>query len=100
MPAMEGRVTNFDEYVREVEEEAQAAGPDAERELAFYRGYFGFMAQLAERRMELDLTQKQVAERAGIDQGDVSRIENGKANPTLDTLLRIAYALDARLSLR
>jgi DNA-binding XRE family transcriptional regulator len=91
---------NFDDYARKVEEEAKAQGPAAVRQLDVLRGHYDFVAELTERRLELDLTQKQVAELAGLDQGDVSRIETGRANPTLDTLLRIAHALDARVCLR
>ena len=93
-------MTSFDDYVREVEQEAEAEGPEAVRQLALFRNRHGFMAQLMERRLELGFTQTELAERAGLDQGDVSRIENGKANPTLETLIRIAYALDTGLGLQ
>ena len=43
------------------------------------------------------LTQAELAERCGIDQGDVSRIERGSVNPTARTLQRLADALDAKL---
>ena len=45
------------------------------------------------------LTQAQLAERCGIDQGDISRIERGSTSPTTRTLQRIAEALDADLRL-
>lgn len=45
------------------------------------------------------LTQRQLAERCGIDQGDISRIERGSTSPTARTLQRIADALDADLRL-
>lgn len=66
---------------------------------AAYQRTFGMGERLAARREELRLTQAQVAERSGIRQSDISRIECGKANPTQTTLERIAAALDAQLVL-
>ena len=37
-----------------------------------------------------NLTQKQLSELTGIDQADISKIENGNANPSIKTLTRIA----------
>lgn len=47
----------------------------------------------AERRHQ-NLTQDQLAERAGLDSKTVSRIENGVMSPILDHLLDLADALD------
>jgi transcriptional regulator with XRE-family HTH domain len=44
------------------------------------------------------LSQRDLAERAGIRQALVSQIELGEANVTLDSLLRIAIALDVDLA--
>lgn len=45
------------------------------------------------------LTQAELAERCGMDQGDISRIERGSTSPTSRTLQRIAAALDADVRL-
>jgi transcriptional regulator with XRE-family HTH domain len=37
-----------------------------------------FAKRVKDRRLELDLTQAQIAERSGIKQSDISKIENGK----------------------
>ena len=42
-------------------------------------------------------TQTELAERSGVDQGDISRIERGLSNATEATLGRLAAALDAEL---
>lgn len=55
--------------------------------------------QLIELREKRGLTQAQLAERCGIDQGDISRIERGSTSPTTRTLQRIAEALDAEVRL-
>lgn len=43
------------------------------------------------------LSQKELAERTGIDQSDISKIERGVANPSVNTLNRIADALGGNL---
>lgn len=43
------------------------------------------------------LSQKELSDLTGIDQSDLSRIERGIANPSVNTLNRIAQALDAKL---
>lgn len=55
--------------------------------------------QLIELREKHGLTQAQLAERCGVDQGDISRIERGATSPTARTLQRIAEALDADVRL-
>lgn len=44
------------------------------------------------------LSQKQLAQKTGIDQSDISKIERGTANPSISTLERIAKALGGRLT--
>jgi DNA-binding XRE family transcriptional regulator len=46
-------------------------------------------AQLAGLRSAANLSQRQAALRAGVDQADVSRIESGQITPSLPTLLRL-----------
>ena len=41
-------------------------------------------------RKESGLTQKQLSERTGIAQADISKLERGNANPSLRTLQRLA----------
>lgn len=56
------------------------------------------MAML-EGRSEKGLTQNQLAEATGIAQADISRLENGTANPSLQTLKRLAAGLGMQLRL-
>ena len=43
------------------------------------------------------ITQQQLAEKTGIDQAAISRIESGRANPTLNTLDALAEGVGASL---
>ncbi|MBV8502431.1 MAG: helix-turn-helix transcriptional regulator [Paucibacter sp.] len=49
------------------------------------------------RRLELDLTQEDLAHRADLDRPYISLIEVGRKQPTISVLLRIATALDLKL---
>lgn len=53
--------------------------------------------EIAQARAAAGLTQEQLAERTGIRQEVISRIERGGGNPTAKTLERIANALGKRL---
>lgn len=51
------------------------------------------------RRTELGLTQAALAERAGLTQAKISRIEGSDTVPTLPLLAKLARALDASLNI-
>lgn len=48
-------------------------------------------------RDELGLTQKQLAEKSGLTQANISNIEKGTTRPTIDSLKKIADAMGKRL---
>ena len=52
---------------------------------------------VAAARAKKGLSQKELSDLTGIDQSDLSKIERGIANPSVNTLNRIAKALDAKL---
>ncbi|MBH0775602.1 helix-turn-helix domain-containing protein [Nocardia bovistercoris] len=52
-----------------------------------------------DRRTELGLTQADLAERAGLTQAKISRIEGSDTVPTLPLLAKLADALDATLNI-
>ena len=54
--------------------------------------------QFKELRKKKHLTQSQLAEKLGMEKGQISKIENGKFNLTLATINKIASALDARVN--
>jgi transcriptional regulator with XRE-family HTH domain len=63
------------------------------------RGWFfaAIAGQVAERRQALGLSQRQLAELTGTTQSAIARLEAGGRPPRIDTLLRIADALDCDL---
>ena len=53
--------------------------------------------RVAERRKELGLSQADVADLVGTTQSAIARLESGGRPPRIDTLLRLAAALDCDL---
>lgn len=92
-------VTKFDDFIAELEAEAQAESLEAVAELDAFRLHFSLAQQLAARRRALQLTQKQLAGMTGIDQAEISRIERAQANPTAATLGTLTRALDVDVRL-
>jgi transcriptional regulator with XRE-family HTH domain len=54
--------------------------------------------RIREVRLWHNLTQEALGERAGMDRQAINRIEQGHASPRLDTLIRLAAALDVPLA--
>ena len=54
---------------------------------------------LIEARHVSGITQKELSNRTGISQGDISKLENGSANPSLRTLQRLANGMGMKLKL-
>ena len=50
-------------------------------------------------RQASGLTQKELPERTGIAQGDISKLERGNANPSIRTLQRLAAGMGMKLRL-
>ena len=50
------------------------------------------------RRIQLGLTQQEVADRVGTSQTVICYLENGKHSPSLDMLVRVGMALDMGLA--
>ncbi len=57
-------------------------------------------AAVSAARAKAGLSQKELSAETGIDQSDISKIERGISNPTVETLGRIAAALDKELIIR
>ena len=61
------------------------------------KNYVG--ACLTEARNIQKITQKQLAEITGIFQADISNIERGKSNPSIETLNRLAIGMGLKLKI-
>ena len=87
-------MSDFKNYLaQQMEDPAFAAEYEAQRP-----GYEAIRAVIAA-RLACNMTQKELAEKTGIRQSNISRIENGSASPTIDTLARIAAGLGKQLKI-
>ena len=55
---------------------------------------------IVDARISQNLTQKELSERTGINQADISKLENGTRNPSLNLLKRLADGMDMMLELK
>ena len=79
---------------------AQPGVPRGTREYAAIRALREknwIAAHIRERRYELDLTQQEVARRAGTSHSYISKLESGEHIPTIPVLNRILAVLDEHL---
>ncbi len=53
-----------------------------------------FRKRLKEKRKEVGLYQKQLADKIGVAQSVIARYEKGLARPGIDTLMHLAQVLD------
>ena len=55
---------------------------------------------LIDARIASNLTQKQLAELSGVNQSDISKIENGTRNPSIRLLQKLAAGMNMSLKLQ
>lgn len=60
---------------------------------------FQIATQIMQARKQRELTQMELASLSGVQQADISRIENGQMFPTTETLSRLLSALNAKVSI-
>ncbi len=75
------------------------------KEAGFRREYEAIQPEMdiiraiVEARQSRNLTQKELATRTGINQADISKLENGNRNPSLNMLKKLAAGLDMSLKI-
>lgn len=79
--------------------EKQMQDPAFRAEHETTRTDFEVAKALIEARTSMNMTQKELAERSGIRQSNISRIENGSCSPTIATLQLLAKGLGKQLSI-
>lgn len=58
------------------------------------------IAQIIKARKEQNITQAELAKRVGTQKSNISRLESGNYNPSLDFLIRVSEALGKSLSVQ
>lgn len=86
-----------DDFDRLLEEELK--NPEFQKEWNVLEPEFNIIQAMIDARKNSHLTQKELAQKTGINQADISKLENGNANPTLSLLQRLAEGMDMQLKL-
>jgi len=61
---------------------------------------YQLICAIIEARQEKNISQQELADATGIDRADISKIENGNANPSLKTIKRVAEGLGKKVEIR
>ena len=77
----------------------QLKNPEFAREYEALDEEYEIARQIIRARMKANLTQKELADKIGTQQSNVSRIEKGNSNPSIATLKRIALATGTKLQI-
>lgn len=73
--------------------------PEFAKEVKKLEPEYQIISQLIKTRIEQNLTQEDLARKIGTKQGNISRLEKGNANPSLQFLKKVARGLGKELSI-
>lgn len=79
---------NFDDFL-----DIQLQDEEFRKEYESMQPEFDVIKAMVAARISQNLTQKELAERTGIHQADISKLENGTRNPSLNLLKRLAEGM-------
>ena len=78
-------MSKFNDFLNE-----QLQDPEVRAEYEALEPEFSIMQAMIDARKSSGMTQKQLSEKTGIAQADISKLESGSDNPSLRTLQRLA----------
>ncbi len=84
----------FDDFLKE-----QLQDEEFRKEYEVLQPERAVIQAIIDARQNSGLTQKELSERTGIAQGDISKLENGNANPSIRTLQRLAEGMGMMLKI-
>ena len=87
-------MSTFQEYLA-----TQMQNPEFKAEYEALDHEFAIIQAMIDARKTSGMTQKQLSEKTGIAQADISKLENGNANPSLRTLQRLANGMGMKVKL-
>ncbi len=73
--------------------------PEIKAEYDALQPEYDIIQAMINARIEQNITQKELSVRTGITQADISRIENGTRNPSLNMLKKLAQGLGMQLKI-
>ncbi|MBR3018083.1 MAG: helix-turn-helix transcriptional regulator [Clostridia bacterium] len=84
----------FNDFLNE-----QLKDPEVKREYNALAPEFAIIQVMIDVRQTSGMTQKQLADKTGIAQADISKLERGNANPSLKTLQRLAAGMGMKVKI-
>ena len=84
--------TNYDALFSEMMKD-----PEVRNEYDTLEAEFQLVRAMIKARYDAGLTQKELAAKTGIQQANISRIENGNDNPSISTLYKLAEGMGKKL---
>ncbi len=79
--------------------EKQLENQEFKKEYDNLQPEFDVIRAIVDARTSQNLTQKQLAEKTGINQADISKLENGTRNPSINLLKRLAEGMGMSLKI-
>jgi len=86
---------SFDSFKKQLMTDAEFA-----EEYERLRPRYQVISQIIEARKEQNMTQEELARRIGTQKSNISRLESGNYNPTLDFLIKVAEGLGKELKIQ
>ena len=77
----------------------QMENPEFEREYQEIQPEMDVIKAIVNARTSQNLTQSELAKRTGINQADISKLENGTRNPSINLLKRLAEGMGMNLKI-
>jgi len=87
-------MSSYNEFKKEL-----LKNPQVKAEYDALEPEFNIIQAMIDARKQQNLTQEELSKRTGITQADISRIENGTRNPSLEMVKRLAKGLGMQLKL-
>ncbi|RHP35158.1 helix-turn-helix domain-containing protein [Lachnotalea sp. AF33-28] len=84
----------FDDFLEE-----QMQDQEFKKEFDDIQPEFDVIRAIVDARTSQNLTQKQLAEKTGINQADIIKLENGTRNPSINLLKRLADGMGMMLKI-
>ena len=85
----------FDDFLKE-----QMQDPEIKKEYDDLQPERAIIQALIDARLQTGMTQKELSEKTGIAQGDISKLERGNSNPSIRTLQRLAAGMGMSIQLK
>lgn len=84
----------FDDFLNE-----QLQDEEFKKEYEDMQPEFDVIRAVIDARISQNLTQKELVQRTGINQADISKLEHGTRNPSINLLKRLAEGMDMALKI-